>query len=118
MEEQEFKDESPREEGQSGEGRSLFWPILLIGVGVILLLANLGLVEPVNLIALFRMWPLLLIAAGAQILFGRSFPWVGTILSVGLAIGAIALILFAPQLNLTPSTELITERFVEVQRQC
>ncbi|KAA3648323.1 MAG: hypothetical protein DWQ07_04840 [Chloroflexi bacterium] len=113
MDEQEFKNEGPRSEGPSREGRSLFWPILLIGVGVILLLANLGIIAPVNLVALLRIWPLLLIAAGAQILFGRSFPWVGTILSVLLAGGAIAVLVFAPQLNLAPSTDLITEEFVE-----
>lgn len=113
MDEQEFKNEGPRHEGHRREGRPLFWPILLIGVGVVLLLANLGIIAPVNLVALIRLWPLLLIAAGVQILFGHSFPWAGTILSFILTGGAIAVLVFAPQLNLAPSTDLITEEFVE-----
>ena len=63
-------------------GRSFFWPIFLIGVGVVLLLSNLNIIESVNFFFLLQLWPVLLIALGLQILFGRSYPWVGNLLAV------------------------------------
>jgi len=50
---------------------SLFWPILLIGIGVVLLLSNLGLLPPLSFNLLFRFWPLLLVIIGLDILLGR-----------------------------------------------
>lgn len=93
------------------EGR-LFWPILLIGVGIVLLLSNLGLIEPVSFILLLRMWPLVLVAIGLQILFGRDAPWVGSLIAAGVVIAALVLLVYAPDLGFkTPSPELITENF-------
>ncbi len=47
----------------------LFWPVALIGLGVLLLLQNLGLL-PGNLWSYF--WPALLILVGASLVFGRA----------------------------------------------
>ncbi len=53
-------------------GVRLFWPIILIGVGSILLLTNVGVItgNPWNII--FQLWPVLLIALGLEILLGGS----------------------------------------------
>jgi signal transduction histidine kinase len=50
---------------------SLFGPVLLIGIGVLLLLSNFGIVDIDIWDLIFRFWPVLLIAAGLDILFGR-----------------------------------------------
>ena len=73
--------------------RGLFWPLILIVIGTVFLLANFGYLGRVSLIALLNLWPLLLILAGIDIAFGRRWP-VATlaadvlIIGVGLALVA------------------------------
>lgn len=93
--------------------RSLFWPIVLIGAGIIWLLANFNVIPDVNLGLLVRLWPLFLIAAGFELLLGRGNPVVGGLMGL-LTVGiAVALLLLGPQLGLASGTELKTQRFVE-----
>jgi hypothetical protein len=82
---------------------SLFWPIILIGVGVIFLLSNAGVItgNPWPIIA--NLWPVLLIVIGLDILFGRRSA-AGSVISAVLALvvvgGVIALLVVGPNLNL------------------
>jgi len=108
-----------RERGYRGP--SLFWPLVLIGVGVIFLLANFGYLQAENVWAvLWRFWPALLILVGIDILFG-SRSTIGAVISalLGLAVIAavIALIWLAPQIPalrpLTTVAELRTERVTQ-----
>jgi hypothetical protein len=91
--------------------RSFFWPVVLIGVGVIWLLANLGLLPTANLAALARLWPLLLIAAGLDLLFARRFPLIGALLGLATVAAAILLLLAAPRLGLANNAEVRSEQF-------
>jgi len=52
---------------------SLFWPVVLIGAGVILLLRNLGVLQNFDLQTLLRLWPLILVVIGLDLIFGRRF---------------------------------------------
>lgn len=52
-------------------GISLFGPLLLIALGVLFLLNNMGVIAVDVWEMLFRFWPVLLIAAGLDILLGR-----------------------------------------------
>ena len=74
---------------------SLFWPIILIGVGLILLLNTTGVLPGSPWAVIWQFWPVLLIVVGVDILFGRSPA--GRILSAILALlviaGAIALMI-------------------------
>jgi hypothetical protein len=71
---------------------------VLIGVGVALLLSNLGYLDWSAWTVLWRLWPLLLVALGIELLIGRRSV-VGTIISgvliLALVAGAIALAVFA-----------------------
>jgi len=82
---------------QYQHGIRLFWPIILIGVGSILLLNNLGVItgNPWNII--FQLWPVLLIALGLEILLGGSTGWRAVVSALlGLAlVGGILWILIA-----------------------
>ena len=82
---------------------SFFWPIILIGAGLALLLSNLGYLPWQSWRALWRLWPLLLIGLGIDVLIGRR-SMLGSIVSgvlLLLLIGGVALIaLNAPDLPL------------------
>lgn len=93
--------------------RSLFWPILLIGVGAAWLLANLGIMPDVNFGFLLRLWPIALIAIGLDILFARRSPVLGALLGLAAVAAVIGLIVFAPQLGIETSADLKTREFDE-----
>jgi hypothetical protein len=96
--------------------RSLFWPILLIGVGVIWLLGNLGWIPTPSLRMLLRLWPLILIVIGLDIMFGRRSPIIGGLIGLGAVALVIALLLLGPSIGLEalePSGELQTLTFSE-----
>jgi hypothetical protein len=82
-------------------GPRLFWPIILIGAGVVFLLNNLGVIQGNPWAVLWRLWPVLLIALGLEILFGRSGA-AGSVLSaiLGLAVVAGVLWILIAQPNL------------------
>ena len=74
--------------------RSLFWPIALIGFGVLLLLSNRGLFPDTGWAVLWRFWPVALVALGVDVLIGRRTiggaiaSGVLIMILVGLVIGA------------------------------
>lgn len=51
--------------------RSLVWPVFLISLGVIVLLNNLNVIDWNIWLVLTRLWPLLLVVAGLDLIFGR-----------------------------------------------
>ena len=101
--------ESPR------RAPDLFWPIILIGVGLVFLLSNLNVItgDPWPIIA--RLWPVLLIVIGLDVLFGRRSILGGLIgAALGLlVVGGVILLLIAkpdlPGLNFGASPEFHTQ---------
>lgn len=67
--------------------RSLSWPLILITIGLVFLLANFGLIPGVTALSLLTLWPLLLILAGVDIAIGRRWP----VAALGIDVGVIAL---------------------------
>ena len=67
---------------------SIFWPLLLITLGVLFLLSNFGIIPWSWWLEAWRLWPLILILIGIDILIGRFSGWVAAVLTV------IALLLF------------------------
>jgi hypothetical protein len=80
--------------------RSLFWPLLLIGVGVVFLLGNAGIIDPPSWGTLFRLWPLALIAIGLDLLVGRRSPIIGGLLGLLVVVAVVAFLIAAPSLDL------------------
>ena len=80
---------------------SLFWPIILIGVGIIFLLNNAGLIRGNPWALIGQLWPVLLIVIGLDILFGRRSA-TGSILGAVMALivvgGVIWLLVAQPNL--------------------
>jgi hypothetical protein len=77
--------------------RSIFWPLLLIGVGVLWLMANLGWLPTWSWGELWRLWPLFLIGVGLDLLFGRRSPLLGAVLAIAvIALAAALIFVWAP----------------------
>lgn len=62
------------------------WPIILIGAGIVFLLNNLGIVSWSVWETLLRLWPVVLIAVGLDILVGRRFPLGSALLGLVLVV--------------------------------
>jgi len=101
-------------------------PLILISGGVLLLLGNLGLIDVPSWSTLLRFWPVLLIAMGIDLVFGRSSlsGVLSGILAVALlvALGMVGFRLFAPsswQTRLeTVSIELEEASVAEIDVSC
>jgi hypothetical protein len=78
--------------------RGLFWPLLLIVLGLVFLLANYGLIGPVSALAVLSLWPLLLILIGIDIAIGRRWPIVALAVDVLVIAGGLALVAAQPSL--------------------
>jgi hypothetical protein len=101
---------------ENNRAPNLFWPVILVGAGVILLLSNLGLFkfEFLDLVNLARLWPLLLVAIGVNILFGKNRTWLGSFFSLALGLAVIAFFLIAPSyLEPVSGADFIVESFTE-----
>jgi len=83
---------------------SLFWPLLLIGLGVLLLLQTLALLPASLWAALAQLWPLLFIVFGLDLLIGRrSARGAATVLIVGVVLVAGSLTWAAVRASLLPA---------------
>jgi hypothetical protein len=79
--------------------RGVFWPLLLIALGVIFLLQNFGFITGVSWLAVASLWPLLLVLIGLDIAFARRWP-VPTLAAEVLVIAAgLALVAYSPNLS-------------------
>jgi hypothetical protein len=85
--------------------RGIFWPLLLIALGLLLLLSNFGIITGVSWLAIASLWPLLLILIGLDIAFARRWPL--PTLAVEVAVIAAGLALVASSPNLAPGIFVI-----------
>jgi len=87
---------------QNRPSRSYFWPLMLISLGVVLLLSNLGVIPGSAWNLLWRFWPVILIAIGIDVIIGRRSP-AGALVSAFLILiligGAVGAALLAPEIS-------------------
>jgi hypothetical protein len=91
---------------------SFVGPILFIGLGTAILLANLGYLEFVSWTVFLRLWPVLLIAFGLDILIGHRSMWsavVGVALGVLLVVGVFWYASTLPETRAGVQTESIVQ---------
>lgn len=92
--------------------RSLFWPVVLLGAGVIWLLSNLNIIPTENLWLLLQLWPVLFIIAGLDMLFARRLPLLGAVLGLFVIAGVVLILLYGGTLPFEARPELQTETLV------
>ena len=68
---------------------SLVGPAILIGLGIVILLNNMGVLAWSVWDVIFRLWPVLLIAAGLEIILNRFSVW-GSLLALVLTVAILA----------------------------
>lgn len=73
--------------------RPIAWPVILITLGVLFLLSNLGYLTLSVWSTLWRFWPMILILVGIDLLFSRRHPWIGATIALAVVAAAIALVL-------------------------
>ena len=91
--------------------RSVFWPLVLIGAGIIWLLYSLGVLSASNLAIVGLIWPIFVIGIGVDLLLGHRSPLAGTAVAVVTLAIVIVLIAIGPGLGWVGSTDLKTETF-------
>jgi hypothetical protein len=89
--------------------RSLFWPVVFIGVGLLWLLANLELIPREGWLTLLRFWPVFLIAIGVDIMIGRQSRLIGGAIGVSVVALALILVFVGPEMGFTPATSATTD---------
>lgn len=94
--------------GEHKHYRSLFWPVVLIGVGIVWFLSNMGVLSLsiANLAVLLRLWPIFLIVLGLDLLFGRRSPVLGGLLGFGAAVAVLVLVLAGPAMGLVNASNI------------
>jgi len=97
-----YKDEPFSSRRRSRHNPSLFGPIVLIAIGVLFLLNNLGMLPglTLNWVAAVRLWPLLLILIGINIVVRQAPRPLGGLLSA--IVGLIAVAIFGYVLLFSP----------------
>ncbi len=84
------------------QSTSLFWPVMLIGAGVLLILERQGRLTGDLLSVLINYWPVIFIVVGIDILFSRT-GWLGTLIS---GFTATAVVIGVAYLLMTPGAGL------------
>ena len=79
--------------------RGVFWPLLLIALGLIFLLQNFGFISGVSWLAVASLWPLLLILIGLDIAFARRWPLPTLAVEIAVIAAGLALIAYSPNLS-------------------
>ena len=80
----------------------LVGPVLLIGLGLIILMNNLGVLNWSVWDMLFRLWPLILIATGLDFLIGRRSVW-GSLLALVLIVAVLVVGVFLMDVRIEAS---------------
>lgn len=93
--------------------RGLLFPAVLIILGAVFLLGNLGYIPPVSLRAVAQLWPLILIVLGIEAILGRREPVLALAVELGVILLAVALVAAQPAGLFAPTSRGSTDASVE-----
>jgi cell wall-active antibiotic response 4TMS protein YvqF len=79
--------------------RGVFWPLVLIALGLIFLLQNFGFISGVSWLAVASLWPLLFVLIGLDIAFARRWPLPTLAVEVAVIAAGLALVAYSPNLS-------------------
>jgi hypothetical protein len=99
-------------EKDSRQRGGLVGPIILIGLGIIFLLNNLGLLSWSIWGTLLRMWPILLVAAGLDLILGRRSVW-GSLLALVLTLAIFGAALWLSGTDVGIGRQMRSEEIIQ-----
>lgn len=87
------------------------WPLVLIFIGGVFLLQNTGYLPPNFWMNLWKLWPLVLVLAGIELLLSHRIPWLvlAGLGAVVLVFGAVAVGSHAPEPGSAPANPSVVE---------
>lgn len=85
--------------------QSLFWSMILVGVGTAWFLFNIGIFTGENIAVALQLWPLLLVVIGLDIIFGRRSPSRGATIGLAFVGLMMAIMYIGPSIGLGVSAE-------------
>jgi cell wall-active antibiotic response 4TMS protein YvqF len=88
--------------------QGVFWPLLLIALGIVFLLSNFGVITGISWLAIASLWPLLLILIGLDIAFARRWPLPALAAEVLVIAAGLSLLAYSP--NLSPGIFVFGDR--------
>lgn len=77
----------------------VFWPLLLIALGIVFLLSNFGVITGISWLAIASLWPLLLILIGLDVAFARRWPLPTLAVEVLVIAAGLGLLAYSPNLS-------------------
>lgn len=83
---------------------SIFGPLVLIALGALWLMSNLGVFPPGNFWAIFALWPVFIIAIGLGLILRQRWSFARNFVALLLVTGMVLAVVFAPQLGLASSS--------------
>ena len=86
--------------------RGVFWPLLLIALGLLFLLQTMGFISGVSWLAIACLWPILLILIGLDIAFAGRWPLATLAAEVVVIAAGLALVAYAPNLRSSDRSSL------------
>ncbi len=89
------------------------WAFVLIALGVIWLLFQANIISGANLAVLFRLWPLILIAFGLELLIGRNSRSVSLLIGGGTVVLLLVLMIVGPALGLGANLDIQEKQLQE-----
>lgn len=93
--------------------RSVFWPIMMIGVGLIIFMGNMDMLPGFDWRRLAALWPLLLVGVGLDLIIGRRNVWVSALVGVATLGAAVAMLIYAPTIGIFQGGDVKTYNFSE-----
>ena len=91
--------------------RSLFWPLVLVGAGVVWLLYSLGVLSASNLAVVGLVWPAFVVGIVVDLLLGHRTPAAGAAVAAVMLAIVVVLMAVGPGLGWVGDTALKTETF-------
>jgi hypothetical protein len=91
--------------------RSVFWAIVLITVGVVWLLANVHAISNAQTSTLMKLWPILLVGVGVDLLIGHRSLYLGALVGVVTVGITVVLMLLGPSLGWAEDTTVKSQTF-------
>ncbi len=82
--------------------RGYLFPAILIALGLLFFLGNLGYIPPLSARALLSLWPLLLVIGGIELIVARRQPLAALALEIGVVALGVALVATQPYGLLSP----------------